>query len=213
MESEASFQLVPMQQLLEEIGLFASETFPRNIKVDRKYSSRPLAGECEPESDPSGAAQSLFERAGCNARWRHTYASRGELSSGSGGRSENRGRPPWAHFLCCRIDDTGTGFSPAGARPHVGAVYHDEKGGQRLGVGTTPPFAISSGITKDFIELRYTAPARRGTSFRIYLPAAGTSRWENVRDRIADKLRVRPLICSHLVRHAERTRAIAHDRG
>lgn len=162
-------QLVPMQQLLEEIGLFASETFPRNIRV-KEHIPPDL---WQVNANLSQIHQVLLNLC-VNARDAMldggTLTLRAEnchLSAVAAAKIES-GRP--GAFLVLQVDDTGTGFSPTVLARMWEPFITTKKAGKGSGLGLSTIRDIIQ-HHKGFIELH--TQAGRGTSFRIYLPAAG----------------------------------------
>lgn len=162
-------QLVPMQGLLEEIGLFASETFPRNIKVEEHIPPdlwqvnanlsqihQVLLNLCVNARDAMLSGGTLVLRAeNC-----HLAAAAAAKIDG--------GRP--GSFLVLQVDDTGTGFSPAVLARMWQPFITTKKSGKGSGLGLSTIRDIIR-HHKGFIELHTIVG--KGTSFRIYLPAAG----------------------------------------
>jgi len=163
-------QLVPMQQLLEEIGLFASETFPRNIRVKEHIPPdlwqvnanlsqihQVLLNLCV------NARDAMLDGGTLTLRAENCLLSAAAAAKIEGARSGS--------FLVLQVDDTGTGFSPAVLARMWEPFITTKKAGKGSGLGLSTIRDIIR-HHKGFIELHTVAG--RGTSFRIYLPAAGT---------------------------------------
>ena len=183
-------QLVPMQQLLEEIAGFVTETFPRSIRVVEQI---PL-DLWQVNANLSQMHQVLLNLC-VNAR--DAMSQGGTLSL----RAENclldaataakidGGRP--GSFLVLQVDDTGTGFSPAVMARMWEPFITTKKAGRGSGLGLS---TIRDIIThhKGFIQLHTVSG--KGSSFRIYLPAAGVS---SVKPALAAGQKIsRPLVSS-----------------
>lgn len=164
-------ELVLIQQLLEEIAVFAKETFPRTIQVDVRIPS----GLWLINANLSQIHQVLLNLC-VNAR--EAMARGGTLTL----RAENcqldaatathidGGRA--GAFLVLQVDDTGTGFSPAVMakmwEPFVTTKQASK--GSGLGLSTIREIIVHHG---GFIHLNTVSG--KGSSFRIYLPAAATA--------------------------------------
>lgn len=163
------FQLVPIQDLLEEIALFATETFPPNIRIEEQIPMdlwqvnanlsqihQVLLNLCVNARDAMVHGGTLSLRAE-NCLLNAAMAA--EIEGGRAG-----------PFLVLQIDDTGTGFSPAAMAKMWEPFMTTKKAGKGSGLGLS---TIRDIIVhhQGFIQLR-TAPGK-GTSFRIHLPAAG----------------------------------------
>jgi len=184
-------QLVPMQQLLEEIGLFASETFPRNIKVQEHIP----ADLWQVNANLSQIHQVLLNLC-VNARDAMldggTLILRAEnCVLGTAAAAKIDGARPGS-FLVLQVDDTGTGFSPAVLARMWEPFITTKKTGKGSGLGLSTIRDIIR-HHKGFIEL-HTAPGK-GTSFRIYLPAGGNI--EGKSSGVSGRSAARPMVYSH----------------
>jgi len=183
-------QLVPMQGLLEEIGLFASETFPRNIKI-HKYIPPDL---WQVHANLSQIHQVLLNLC-VNARDAMLdggiltlRAENCQLAPSSAAKIEGARPGP---FLVLQVDDTGTGFSPVVLARMWEPFITTKKSGKGSGLGLSMIRDIIR-HHKGFIEL-HTAPGK-GTSFRIYLPAVGISGGKS--PGMSVQTAPRPFVCS-----------------
>ena len=164
-------ELVLIQQLLEEIAVFARETFPRTIHVDAHIPAglwlinanlsqihQVLLNLCvnAREAMPRGGMLTL--------RAENCLLDSATASEIDGGRA--------GAFLVLQVDDTGTGFSPSVMakmwEPFV--TTKEANRGTGLGLSTIREIIVHHG---GFIHLN-TAMGK-GSSFRIYLPAAATA--------------------------------------
>ncbi len=160
-------QLVPIQQLLEEITLFATETFPRSIRIEDRV---------QPDLWQVNANLSQLHQVLLNlcVNARDAMQRGGTLSIGAencildamtaakivGGRSGS--------FVAVQVDDTGTGFSPAVMAKIWQPFVTTKKTGKGSGLGLSTIRDIIA-HHKGFIHLQTVFG--KGTSFRIYLPA------------------------------------------
>ena len=180
-------QVVPMQQLLEEVAHFAAESFPRNIRVKENFP----VDLWQVNANLSQIHQVLLNLC-VNAR--DAMAQGGTLSL----RAENcvldgaaAAKIPTARagsFLVLQVDDTGTGFSPAVLAKMWEPFITTKKAGKGSGLGLSTIRAI---IThhQGFIQLHTVVG--QGSSFRIYLPAFGLS---SAKPAIVGVEAVRPLV-------------------
>lgn len=164
-------QVVPMQQLLEEVANFAAESFPRNIRIKEDFP----VDLWQVNANLSQIHQVLLNLC-VNAR--DAMAQGGTLSL----RAENcvleagvAAKIPTARagsFLVLQVDDTGTGFSAAVLAKMWEPFITTKKAGKGSGLGLS---TIRSIIThhQGFIQLNTVVG--QGSSFRIYLPAFGVS--------------------------------------
>jgi signal transduction histidine kinase len=161
-------QLVPIQQLFEEVALFATETFPSSIRIVEQI---PL-DLWQINANLSQLYQVLLNLC-VNAR--DAMANGGTLSL----RAENcvldtaaaakiRGGRAGS-FLVLQVDDTGTGFSPAACAKMWEPFMTTKKARKGSGLGLSTIRDIIA-HHQGFIELHTLAG--EGSSFRIYLPAA-----------------------------------------
>jgi signal transduction histidine kinase len=172
------FQLVLMKHLLEEIGGFANETFPRTIRVEihvppnlwlvnanLSQIHQVLLNLCvnAREAMPRGGTLSLRAE---NCRLDEPSAA--EIDGGRAGT-----------FLVLQVDDTGTGFSPAVMARMWEPFITTKKGGKGSGLGlsTIRDIIVHHG---GFIQLNTVSG--KGSSFRIYLPAVEISSGKPVVD-------------------------------
>lgn len=161
-------ELVLVQQLLEEIAVFAKETFPRTIAVDAHIPSglwlinanlsqihQVLLNLCV------NAREAMVRGGTLTLRAENCLLDKATAAEIDGGRA--------GAFLVLQVDDTGTGFSPAVMakmwEPFV--TTKPASKGSGLGLSTIREIIVHHG---GFIHLN-TAPGK-GSSFRIYLPAA-----------------------------------------
>ena len=183
-------QLVPMQQLLEEIGLFASETFPRNIRIK---------GDISPDLWQVNANLSQIHQVLLNlcVNARDAMLDGGTLKIGaenchlSAAVAAKIEGARAGSFLVLQVDDTGTGFSPVVLARMWEPFITTKKAGKGSGLGLSTIRDIIR-HHKGFIEL-HTSPGK-GTSFRIYLPAAG-----NLGGKMSGstaQTAARPLVCT-----------------
>lgn len=180
-------QVVPMQQLLEEVAHFAAESFPRNIRIKENFP----VDLWQVNANLSQIHQVLLNLC-VNAR--DAMAQGGTLSL----RAENcvldvasAAKIPTARagsFLVLQVDDTGTGFSPAVLAKMWEPFITTKKAGKGSGLGLSTIRAI---IThhQGFIQLHTVVG--QGSSFRIYLPAVGLS---SAKPAIVGVEAVRPLV-------------------
>lgn len=162
-------QLVPVEQLLEEITLFVTETFPRSIRIE----DRVQADLWQVNANLSQLHQVLLNLC-VNARDAMQHG--GTLRLGAencvldamaaakidGGRAGS--------YVVLQVDDTGTGFSPVVMAKIWQPFVTTKKTGKGSGLGLSTIRDIIA-HHKGFIHLQ-TVPGK-GTSFRIYLPAVG----------------------------------------
>ena len=161
-------QQVPMQQLLEEIALFVSETFPRSIRIEEHIPTdlwqvnanlsqihQVLLNLCVNARDamPHGGVLSL--------RAENCLLDPVAATKIDGGRTGS--------FLVLQVDDTGTGFAPSVMARMWEPFTTTKKAGKGSGLGlsTIRDIIIHH---KGFIQLRTVSG--KGSSFRIYLPSA-----------------------------------------
>ncbi len=180
-------QVVPMQQLLEEVAHFAAESFPRNIRVKENFP----VDLWQVNANLSQIHQVLLNLC-VNAR--DAMAQGGTLSL----RAENcvldgaaAAKIPTARagsFLVLQVDDTGTGFSPAVLAKMWEPFITTKKAGKGSGLGLSTIRAIVT-HHQGFIQLHTVVG--QGSSFRIYLPAFGLSSAKPV---IVGVEAVRPLV-------------------
>jgi signal transduction histidine kinase len=163
-------QLVPVHELLEEIFLFVTETFPRSIRVEEKIPPdlwqvnanlsqihQVLLNLCVNARDAMAQGGTLSLRAE-NCHLDAMMAAKIE-----GGRVGS--------FLVLQVDDTGTGFSPATMAKMWEPFMTTKAAGKGSGLGLSTIRDIIA-HHKGFIQLR--TMLGKGSSFRIYLPAAET---------------------------------------
>jgi signal transduction histidine kinase len=162
-------QLVPVQQLLEEITLFVTETFPRSIRIE----NRVRADLWQVNANLSQLHQVLLNLC-VNARDAMQHG--GTLRLGAencvldamaaakidGGRAGS--------YVVLQVDDTGTGFSPLVMAKIWQPFVTTKKAGKGSGLGLSTIRDIIA-HHKGFIQLQ--TASGKGTSFRIYLPAVG----------------------------------------
>ena len=111
-DAGGQFQLVMMQQLLEEIARFATETFPQSIRVEEHIPSdlwrvnanlsqihQVLLNLCVNARDAMSRGGTLILRA------ENCQLDAAAAATMDGGRA--------GAFLVLQVEDTGTGFSPA----------------------------------------------------------------------------------------------------
>ena len=164
-------ELVLIKQLLEEIAVFAKETFPRTIDVDAQIPSglwlinanlsqihQVLLNLCVNAREAMAARGGLLTLRAENCLL--DAASAAEIDGGRAGA-----------FLVLQVDDTGPGFSPAVMarmwEPFVTTKQANK--GTGLGLSTIREIIVHHG---GFIHLNTVSG--KGSSFRIYLPAATT---------------------------------------
>ena len=161
--------MVPLQQLLQEVALFAAETFPRNIQVKESIP----ADLWQVNANLSQIHQVLLNLC-VNARDAMLGGGTLRVSAencvldATGAAKIDSGRA--GSFLVLQVDDTGTGFSPSIMAKMWEPFITTKKAGKGSGLGLSTIRDIIK-HHKGFIELR-TAPGK-GATFRIYLPAAG----------------------------------------
>jgi signal transduction histidine kinase len=181
-DSPGQAQLVPLPELLGEIALFATETFPKAIRVERSIMPelwpvranlsqihQVLLNLCVNARDamPRGGALRLTAE---NCRLDQVAA-----AAIDGGRA--------GAFVLLRVEDTGCGFAPEVlAKLWQPSVTTKEAGkGRGLGLSTVRGIVKGHG---GFVQLQ-TSP--RGSAFRIYLPTAGategTANWREFDDQ------------------------------
>jgi signal transduction histidine kinase len=181
------FQLVPMQQLLEEIALFVTETFPESIRIKKQIPGdlwqvnanlsqihQVLLNLCVNARDAMSQGGTLSLRA------ENCLLDAAMAAKIDGGRAGS--------FLVLQVDDTGTGFSPAIMAKMWEPFMTTKRAGKGSGLGLS---TIRDIIVhhKGFIQL-HTAPGK-GSSFRIHLPAAEVS---CPKPAIVPVLTARPLV-------------------
>ena len=182
-------QLVPMQQLLEEVALFATETFPRSIRVEEQIPldlwqvnanlsqiHQVLLNLCVNARDAMSHGGTLSLRA------ENCLVDAVAATKIEGGRAGS--------FLVLQVDDTGTGFSPAVLAKMWQPFITTKKAGKGSGLGLSTIRDIIK-HHNGFIQL-HTVPGK-GSSFRIYLPAAGIS---FPKSSVATVKDTRPLVIS-----------------
>lgn len=162
-------QLVPLQHLVEEVALFLAGTFPRNIRITRHIPAdlwcvnanlsqihQVLLNLCVNARDAMAAGGTL--RLGLE----NCVLDASTAAKITGGRKGS--------FLVLQVDDTGTGFSPVVTARMWEPFITTKKAGGGSGLGLS---TIRDIIThhKGFIQFR--TEIGKGSSFRIYLPAAG----------------------------------------
>ena len=164
-------QQVPVDQLLEEIVLFAQATFPRSIRVEQNVPPdlwwidanlsqihQVLLNLCVNARDAMGEGGTLSLGAE-NCRLDETEATR--ISGARAG-----------SFLVLQVVDTGTGFSPQVMAKIWEPFMTTKKTGQGSGLGLSTVRDIVA-HHEGFIHLR--TALGKGSCFRIYLPAAKVS--------------------------------------
>jgi len=181
-------QVVPLQQLLEEVAHFAVESFPRTIRVKEDFPAdlwqvnanlsqihQVLLNLCVNARDamPQGGTLSLrAENCVLDA------AAAAKIALGRAG-----------SFLVLQVDDTGTGFSPAVLAKMWEPFITTKKAGKGSGLGLSTIRAIVT-HHQGFIQLR--TAVGQGSSFRIYLPAVGIVPPKSAVHGVAEKQR--PLV-------------------
>jgi two-component system, cell cycle sensor histidine kinase and response regulator CckA len=165
--SGGQMQVVLVHQLLEEIGLFASETFPSSVRVEVHIPSdlwqvnanlsqlhQVLLNLCVNARDAMARGGTL-SLTGENCRLDPTRAAKID-----GGRAGD--------FLVLQVDDTGTGFAPSVMAKMWEPFVTTKKSGQGAGLGlsTIREIVLHHG---GFIELKTISG--QGSSFRLYVPA------------------------------------------
>ena len=209
-------QLVQMRHLLRDISLFMAETFPKSIKVEER-----IAADLWPiKANPSQLHQVLLNLC-LNAR----------DAMGGGGklfvRAENRTLDAFSAaaidggragaFIIIQVEDTGTGISPE-VLARMWEPFVTTKG---AGKGTGLGLSTVRGVINNhggFIQLDTTQG--KGSSFRVYLPAAETKEAPPVLASstaprgngelilvVDDEPPIRDMICSMLKRHGYRVLA------
>lgn len=168
-DAGGQFQLVMMQQLLEEIARFAAETFPRSIRIEEHFPSdlwpinanlsqihQVLLNLCVNARDamPEGGVLRL--------RAENCLLAAAAAAAIDGGRA--------GAFLVLHVEDTGTGFPPGMMARLWEPFITTKKAGKGTGLGLSTVRDIIASHS-GFIQLK-TIPGK-GSSFRIYLPAAG----------------------------------------
>jgi signal transduction histidine kinase len=162
-------QLVPIQQLLEEIAHFIAETFPRSIR----FEERVQADLWQVNANLSQIHQVLLNLC-VNARdamqlggTLHLAAENCVLDAIAAAKIDG-GRA--GSYVVLQVDDTGTGFSPVVMAKIWQPFITTKKSGKGSGLGLSTIRDIIS-HHNGFIQLHTVTG--KGTSFRIYLPAAG----------------------------------------
>ena len=162
-------QLVPIQQLLEEIAHFVAETFPRSIRIEERVQ----ADLWQVNANLSQIHQVLLNLC-VNARdamqlggTLHLGAENCVLDAITAGKIEG-GRA--GSYVVLQVDDTGTGFSPVVMAKIWQPFITTKKSGKGSGLGLSTIRDIIA-HHNGFIQLHTVTD--KGTSFRIYLPAAG----------------------------------------
>ena len=169
-DAGGQFQLVMMQHLLEEITLFATETFPRTIRIEVHIPSdlwqvnanlsqihQVLLNLCVNARDAMAQGGILRLKA------ENCLLDAATAAAIDGGRAGT--------FLVLQVEDTGIGFSPAVMARMWEPFITTKKAGKGTGLGLSTVREIIANH-RGFIQLK-TIPGR-GSSFRIYLPAAGS---------------------------------------
>lgn len=160
-------QLVLMKQLLEEIAMFATDTFPRNIQVDVQISPglwfiyANLSQIHQVLLNLSVNARDAMPRGGTlSLRAENCLLDTTTAAVIDGGRA--------GAFLVLQVSDTGTGFSPAVMARMWEPFNTTKRGGKRSGLGlsTIRDIIVHHG---GFIQLKTVTG--KGSAFRIYLPA------------------------------------------
>jgi two-component system cell cycle sensor histidine kinase/response regulator CckA len=160
-------QLVLMRHLLEEIALFATDTFPRNIQVEVQISQ-----DLWPVNANLSQLHQVLLNLCINARDAMprggTLSLRAEncMLNGATAAAIDGGRA--GAFLALQVDDTGTGFSPVVMARMWEPFNTTKKGGKGFGLGlsTIRDIIVHHG---GFIQMKTVTD--KGSSFRIYLPA------------------------------------------
>jgi signal transduction histidine kinase len=162
-------QVVPIEQLLEEVAHFAAESFPRNIRVVKHIPAelwqvnmnlsqihQVLLNLCVNARDAMAQGGMLTLRAeNCVL----DAVAAGKITGGRAG-----------SYLVLQIVDTGTGFPPSVLARMWEPFITTKKSGKGSGLGLSTIRAIVT-HHQGFIQLR--TAAGEGSSFRIYLPATG----------------------------------------
>jgi two-component system, cell cycle sensor histidine kinase and response regulator CckA len=161
-------QAVEVKPLLEETMSVVRESFPKDIILNARVSDSlwPIM------ADPTQVHQVLLNLC-VNARDAMRSGGTLTLSAENCLLSENaaqriEGASPGA-WVVLHVEDTGTGIPPD-VREHIWEPFFTTKGaegGTGLGLSTVRGIVENH---KGFITLRTTAG--RGTTFRVYLPAA-----------------------------------------
>jgi PAS domain S-box-containing protein len=171
-----SQQLVQVKHLLRDTASVICETFPKSIELVEKMPTDPwpvmanptqihqvILNLCVNARDAMPAGGKLILRAE-------------NCVLDSRGAQEIEGASPGS-WLVLHVEDTGTGIPPE-TLAHMWEPFFTTKG---IGKGTGLGLSTVRGIVethKGFIELK--TEAGRGTTFRVYLPAAETtSRGDN----------------------------------
>jgi len=166
--ADGGHQIVEVKRLLQETTSVINETFPKNIRLDKDFP----ADLWPVMADPTQIHQVLLNLC-VNAR--DAMPVGGVLSL----RAENcmlderaakkiDGAMPGA-WLVLHVEDTGTGIPPE-ALAHVWEPFYTTK---EAGKGTGLGLSTVRGIVEHhggFVSLK--TQVGRGTTFRVYLPAA-----------------------------------------
>ena len=163
-------QFVPLQELLGEIALFAAETFPKTIRIERMIAPdlwpvcanlsqvhQVLLNLCVNARDamPRGGVLRLKAE---NCRLDEAAAA--AIDDGCAGA-----------FVRLRVEDTGSGFAPEVLAKLWQPFVTTKEAGKGSGLGLSTVRGIVEGHG-GFVQLQTSAD--RGSVFRVYLPAAGT---------------------------------------
>jgi two-component system cell cycle sensor histidine kinase/response regulator CckA len=162
-------ELVQIQHLLRDVSMFLAVTFPKSIKVEERFapdlwpaSANPsqihqvLLNLCINARDAMPQGGNLFLRA------ENCLLDEAAAAAIEGGRA--------GAFVVLQVEDTGTGIAP----DVLARMWEPFVTTKAVGKGTGLGLSTVRGIIKNhggFIQLH--TGAGRGSSFRIYLPAAG----------------------------------------
>jgi PAS domain S-box-containing protein len=197
--STVQFEQVDLNDTLHKLKALLSGTFPRTIDIgldlDPKLPSV-LA-------DPNQINQVLLNIC-VNAR--DAMPDGGELLLKTG---TINGAELWPHFqrakeksyACISVKDTGLGMDEATKGRIFEPFFTTKEQGQGTGLGLSVAYGIviSHG---GFIDV--TSGSGRGTTFRIYLPLAGSQRGKAGRDRLEHALELESVAASgHVVLFVE----------
>ncbi len=167
-DSPGQAQLVPLQELLGEIAAFATETFPKTIRIERM-----IAPDLWPVRANLSQVHQVLLNLCVNARDAMPRGGVLRLKAENCRLAEeaaaaiNDGRA--GAFVLLRVEDTGSGFAPEVLAKLWQPFVTTKEVGKGSGLGLSTVRGIVRGHG-GFVQLQ-TSP--RGSLFRVYLPAVG----------------------------------------
>ena len=176
-ESSGAATLVQPKHILREVASIARETFPKTITVRTEYS--PTLRMIE--SDPTELTQVLLNLC-VNARDAMPQGGTLTLAARDLSAEELRQSVPTAsgeakHYVLLEVTDTGTGIPPELRERIFEPFFTTKPQGKGTGLGLATVASIVK-KRKGFIAL--DSEVGRGTTFRLYFPAATTTEVSSV---------------------------------